>query len=186
MPDVAAIQPACRPMTSTIITRLWLSAVVWMRSIASVAMATAVSKPIDWSVPQTSLSIVLGIATIRTPASATLLAACSVPSPPMQMSASIRSDSSVDSTASSPPSSACGWYRAVPSSVPPTASWLRMCWRVSGQAEPVDHAAPPVAEADDRVPVLALAALDDGADRGVQAGDVAAAREQTDSHAGTP
>ena len=54
------------------------------------------------------------------------------------------------------------------------------------QAEPVDDAPPPVAEADDRVPVLALAALDDGADRGVQAGDVAATREQTDSHAGTP
>ena len=123
-------------MTSTIITRLWLSAVVWMRSMASVAMATAVSKPMDWSVPQTSLSIVFGMATMRTPASATLLAACSVPSPPMQMSASIRSDSSVDSTASRPPSDACGWYRAVPSSVPPTASWLRMCWRVSGRLNP--------------------------------------------------
>ncbi len=45
MPLCTAIQPACRPITSTTITRLWDSAVVWMRSIASVQIATAVSKP---------------------------------------------------------------------------------------------------------------------------------------------
>jgi len=45
MPLVTAIQPACRPITSTTITRLCDSAVVWSRSIASVAIVTAVSKP---------------------------------------------------------------------------------------------------------------------------------------------
>ena len=45
MPACSAIQPACRPITSTISTRWWLSAVVCSRSMASVAMFTAVSKP---------------------------------------------------------------------------------------------------------------------------------------------
>ena len=45
MPACSAIQPACRPMTSTISTRWWLSAVVCRRSMASVAMPTAVSNP---------------------------------------------------------------------------------------------------------------------------------------------
>ena len=41
-PEYVAIQPACRPITSTTITRSWLSAVVCRRSIASVAICTAV------------------------------------------------------------------------------------------------------------------------------------------------
>ena len=45
MPLCTAIQPAWRPITSTTITRLCDSAVVCRRSIASVAIATAVSKP---------------------------------------------------------------------------------------------------------------------------------------------
>ena len=44
-PAWTAIQPACRPITSTISTRWWLSAVVCRRSIASIAMLIAVSKP---------------------------------------------------------------------------------------------------------------------------------------------
>ena len=44
-PAWKAIQPAWRPITSTISTRWWLSAVVCRRSIASIAMLTAVSKP---------------------------------------------------------------------------------------------------------------------------------------------
>ena len=39
---VVAIQPACRPITSTTMTRSWLSAVVCSRSMASVAICTAV------------------------------------------------------------------------------------------------------------------------------------------------
>ena len=45
MPECSAIQPACRPITSTTRARWWESAVVRSRSMASVAMETAVSKP---------------------------------------------------------------------------------------------------------------------------------------------
>ena len=45
IPLMTAIQPVCRPITSTTITRLWDSAVVCSRSIASVATVTAVSNP---------------------------------------------------------------------------------------------------------------------------------------------
>ena len=45
MPLITAIQPVWRPITSTTMTRLCDSAVVCSRSIASVAMKTAVSKP---------------------------------------------------------------------------------------------------------------------------------------------
>ena len=44
-PACRAIQPAWRPITSTTSTRWWDSAVVCSRSIASIAMLTAVSKP---------------------------------------------------------------------------------------------------------------------------------------------
>ena len=44
-PECSAIQPAWRPITSTTSARWWDSAVVRSRSIASVAMPTAVSKP---------------------------------------------------------------------------------------------------------------------------------------------
>ena len=45
IPLMTAIQPVCRPMTSMTITRLCDSAVVRRRSIASVQIQTAVSKP---------------------------------------------------------------------------------------------------------------------------------------------
>ena len=45
IPACSAIQPALRPITSTISARWWLSAVVCSRSMASIAMFTAVSKP---------------------------------------------------------------------------------------------------------------------------------------------
>ena len=45
MPACSAIQPACRPITSTTSARWCDSAVVCSRSIASIAMFTAVSKP---------------------------------------------------------------------------------------------------------------------------------------------
>ena len=64
-PAKSAIQPAVLPISSTSITLWWLSAVVWSRSIASVATATAVSNPIVTSVPRTSLSIVFGTCTTR-------------------------------------------------------------------------------------------------------------------------
>ena len=45
MPECRAIQPTWRPMTSTTMQRPCDSAVVRSRSIASVAISTAVSKP---------------------------------------------------------------------------------------------------------------------------------------------
>ena len=45
IPLMTAIQPVWRPMTSTTMTRLCDSAVVCNRSIASVQIETAVSKP---------------------------------------------------------------------------------------------------------------------------------------------
>ena len=51
IPAWVAIHPLWRPMTSTTITRSWLSAVVCSRSIASVAICTAVLKPNVRSVP---------------------------------------------------------------------------------------------------------------------------------------
>ena len=89
MPDSSAIQPACRPMTSTTITRWCDSAVVFSRSMASVATPTAVSKPKVRSVAEMSLSMVLGTPTTGIPASDSMRAAVSVPSPPIGMSASM-------------------------------------------------------------------------------------------------
>ena len=45
MPAMTAIQPVCRPITSHTITRSCDSAVECRRSIASVAIVTAVSNP---------------------------------------------------------------------------------------------------------------------------------------------
>ena len=45
MPPWRAIQPALRPITSTIMIRSCDWAVVWRRSIASLTTWTAVSKP---------------------------------------------------------------------------------------------------------------------------------------------
>ena len=42
-PALSAIQPAWRPITSTSMTRWWDSAVLCSRSIASVAICSAVS-----------------------------------------------------------------------------------------------------------------------------------------------
>ncbi len=45
MPECSAIQPTCLPMTSATMQRLCESPVVRRRSMASVAICTAVSKP---------------------------------------------------------------------------------------------------------------------------------------------
>ncbi len=89
IPDSSAIQPACRPMTSTTITRWCDSAVVLRRSIASVATPTAVSKPKVRSVEEMSLSMVLGTPTTGSPASDSIRAAVRVPSPPIGISTSM-------------------------------------------------------------------------------------------------
>ena len=89
MPAWVAIQPVWRPITSTTITRSWLSAVVCSRSIASVAIWTAVLNPNVRSVPSMSLSMVLGTPTIGSPCSAWSRQAIDrLPFPPMTISAS--------------------------------------------------------------------------------------------------
>ena len=92
-------------MTSTTMTRLCDSAVVCSRSMASVAICTAVWKPNVKSVAARSLSIVLGTPTTGMPSSASRRATPSVSSPPIGMRTSIPRASSVAFTFSGPPSS---------------------------------------------------------------------------------
>ena len=119
IPAYAAIQPAWRPMTSTTMTRLCDSAVVCRRSMASVAICTAVWKPNVKSVPARSLSIVFGTPTTGIPSSASLRATPSVSSPPIGMRTSMPRASRVARTRSLPPSSLYGLVRDVPRIVPP-------------------------------------------------------------------
>ena len=111
--------PTCRPITSTTMTRSCDSAVVWSRSMASVAISTAVAKPKVKSVPAMSLSIVLGTPTTGNPSSCISRAQERVPSPPTTTSASTSRASSVERHASTPPSTPNGWIREVPRTVPP-------------------------------------------------------------------
>jgi hypothetical protein len=64
------VNPAFRPKIRKTPIRSCEPRVVRWRLIASFARVTAVEKPMQYSVPWTSLSIVLGIAMIWTPASA--------------------------------------------------------------------------------------------------------------------
>jgi len=119
IPLVMAIHPASRPMTSQTMTRLCASAVECRRSMASVAMLTAVSKPKQASVPLRSLSMVLGTPTILTPFSTSALATPWVSSPPMVISASSRLAWMVARQRSMPPSILRGLVREVRRMVPP-------------------------------------------------------------------
>ena len=78
--------------------RLCDSAVVEMRSSASVAIETAVSNPNVMSVPAMSLSIVFGTPTTGRPSSWSASAVRSVPSPPITMTASMPFASTVRRT----------------------------------------------------------------------------------------
>ncbi len=119
-PECSAIQPAWRPITSTIITRLWLSAVVWSRSIASVAICTAVSKPNVMSVPPRSLSIVFGTPITGRPCSpCSRAAAPSVSSPPIAISPSRLRVRMFSAIRSGPPSCLNGLVRDERRIVPP-------------------------------------------------------------------
>ena len=141
IPLCSAIQPASRPISSTTITRWWLSAVEWSLSMASVAMLTAVSKPNVCSVAATSLSMVLGTHTTGRPFAARPAAICRLPSPPMATSASkplawkAAISSSERSTSWVVPSAAVATLRkglprlVVPRMVPP---WLVMPRTSSG------------------------------------------------------
>src|SRR5437763_2774418 len=118
-PECSAIQPAWRPITSTTRLRWWLSAVVWRRSMASVATWRAVSKPNVMSVPPRSLSIVFGTPTIGSPSAPRRAAAPSVSSPPITISPSTSSSARFERIRSAPSSRASGLVREEPRIVPP-------------------------------------------------------------------
>ena len=114
--------------------RSWLAAVVWSRSSASVAQATAESKPNVKAVAPRSLSIVLGTPTTGMPCSWSCWAMVSEPSPPTQISPQIESWRTVVATsASSAGSRSTRWSSPTvaenrpllvePRMVPP---WVRM------------------------------------------------------------
>ncbi len=136
IPACRAIQPAWRPITSTTSTRWWDSAVVWSRSMASVAMLTAVSKPKVKSVPERSLSIVLGTPTTLTPRSASLVATPRVSSPPMATSASTPASARLSLIRSTPPSILNGLVREEPRMVPPRGRIPRHSSMPSGMVTP--------------------------------------------------
>ncbi len=184
MPDHTAMCPAWRPMTSQTITRWWDSAVVCSRSMASVAICTAVSKPKVISVALRSLSMVLGTPTTGTPSAASLSATPSVSSPPMAIRASMPSRSSEARQASTPPSILNGLVRDEPSTVPPRGRVPRIGMHVERSGLAVDHPSPAVEEAEQLVAELPLALADHGPDHGVQAGAVPTPGEHGNPHFG--
>ena len=135
-PAYVAIQPQVRPITSTTITRSCDSAVVVIRSIASVAICIAVSKPNVTSVPGMSLSIVFGTPTSGTPSSQSASALRSVPSPPTTISPSSRSPSIAPLTDAAPSPWTYGSRRDVPRIVPPRCRMPRTASRSSGRKRP--------------------------------------------------
>ena len=129
----SASQPVWRPITSTIMTRRWLSAVVRTSPTAQATRATAVSKPNVTSVESRSLSIVFGTPRTRSPPRESCRAVRSEPSPPMTTSAPARFCSSTWRAARSrgsgrtnaPPGPRRNWKRPLfvePRIVPPVAS----------------------------------------------------------------
>ena len=136
MPAQVAMWPAWRPMTSTTITRSWDSAVVWRRSMASVAIWTAVSKPKVSSVPDRSLSMVLGTPTTGMPRPWSLSATPSVSSPPMAIEGVDAEAARLSRQASTPPSIVNGLVRDEPRMVPPRGSVPRIASTSSGRVAP--------------------------------------------------
>ena len=184
-PECRAIQPAWRPMTSTTRIRLWLSAVVCRRSMASVATCTAVSKPKVTSVPPRSLSIVFGTPTTGRPCSACSRAAApSVSSPPIAIRPSRCRPARLSLEPRRPVVAlervgARGAEDRPAAGQDPARGLDRQLVVVV-----LERPAPAVAEADDGVPVVVDALADDGADDRVEPRAVAAAGEDSDPHTG--
>ena len=183
MPAQVAMWPAWRPITSTTITRSWLSAVVCRRSMASTQIWTAVSKPNVSSVADRSLSMVLGTPTTGTPSAARRLATPRVSSPPMATRASMPSSAE---RGPGPLRAAVDLVRvgarrpqdrAAPGQRAPEGL------HVEGHGAALEHALPAVEEADELVAVDALALAGDGPHDRVEAWAVAPAGEHRDAHA---
>ena len=151
----SAENPASRPKIRNTPIRSWLPRVVRWRLIASLARVIAVEKPMQYSVPWTSLSIVFGIATSGTSAFTRTCEYDSVSSPPIVMSTSMpRAErwsrtSGVRSKRSSPVANRArsasvsqggspadrirrGFVREVCRIVPPVRSMARVLVRSSG------------------------------------------------------
>ncbi len=171
--------------------RLCASAVVCSRSIASVANATAVSKPKQLVVPTMSLSIVFGTPTIGMPSRQNSWAIASVPSPPIAISASRPSLLEHLDHAIGVAVRALGRRHrersnglpvlSVPRIVPPRRR-MPVTSRGVSTRERSGSSRPSKLSSMPRVSMpLFQAALDDGADDGVQPGRVAAAGEHADT-----
>ena len=179
---VQAIQPACRPMTSTIITRLCDSAVVCSLSMASIAIWTAVSKPNVMSVPARSLSIVFGTPITGSSWSPFRRAAApSVSSPPIAIRPSIPRRRASRGSARAVVALE-GWC-ATSAGSSRRAAGFRASTRVSSSWIALERPAPAVAEAHDLVAVVVDPPAHDRSDDRVQAGAVASPREHADPHA---
>ena len=173
-------------MTSTSSTRWWDSAVVCSRSIISVAMLTAVSKPKVRSVSSMSLSIVLGMPTTGTPACDSRCAAVSVPSPPIGMRTSIAVPGEHALHLRDPGVQPLGGDPGRAQRRPAAGQQTVDGGDVQRRRPVLEKAPPAVAEAEDLAAVVAGGGADDGSDHGVEAGAVAPAGEDTDAHGLAP
>ena len=182
--SAARSSPACRPITSTTMTRSWDSAVVCSRSIASVAVCTAVSNPNVTSVADRSLSIVLGTPTTSGALARRASAATpSVSSPPIAISASMRSPAQ---RVEHPRDAVVGLERVRPARAedrPAPRQDARGCSRWS--ARPCRTRSTPRQPCRNPRNVVAVdpfALADDGADHRVEPRAVAAAGQHSDAH----
>ena len=170
-PSTSRSSPACRPMTSHTITRSCDSAVVCSRSMASVAICTAVSKPNVTSVADRSLSIVFGTPTTRDALAVELVRHAERV---FAADRDERVDPLVDRASASPRRRRrrpCrGSCRDEPSTVPPRGRLPRMTCDVERHRAALDHAPPSVEEADELVAVDGLALAHHGPDDRVEPG----------------
>ena len=122
MPAKQAIQPACRPMVSMTMTRRCDSAVVRMRSTASITMLMEVSNPKVKSVQSRSLSMVLGTPTTGNwKSSYSRFATPRVSSPPIATRASKPSRRNDSRSSATDSAFLYGLVRDDPRMVPPRA-----------------------------------------------------------------
>ena len=180
IPEKSAIHPALRPITSTSINRSWLSAVVWRRSIASVATWTAVANPMQASVPDEIVVDRLGDPDDRHALRGHVGRRSHRP-------LTADRDERVDAEVGEGPADALHAVLAV--GVGPGRAEDRPApvqdplHRRRGELDhvPVHHTAPAAPETDDLEAVHADGGAHDGADRRVESGRVPACREDADA-----
>ena len=179
IPAYNAIHPACGPSPRAPSRGRGLGGGV-IRSIASVAICTAVSNPNVTSVPARSLSIVFGTPTIVIASSTRRGAVLSVPSPPTTTSESIHSRARVSAATGALAMDV--WVaprraedRPAPLQDPPHGGAIE-------PAHPALHeAVPAVPAADDLGPVPLRRPGDHAADDGIEARTVPARRKEAEA-----